>query len=91
MAKHRIGVSPGGSGTYSQGSRIGDLGEYVNLIHVQAAGIWQPAPDRRRSSVIGAGSVVLHDVPDHVVAAGSPARVIRSTPVEVGVKVQRDQ
>lgn len=32
-----------------------------------------------RNSVIGAGSVVLGDVPEHVVAAGSPARVMRST------------
>jgi sugar O-acyltransferase (sialic acid O-acetyltransferase NeuD family) len=29
-------------------------------------------------TVVGAGSVVLRDVPDHVVAYGSPARVIRS-------------
>ena len=35
------------------------------------------------NAVIGAGSVVLHDIPDHVVAAGSPARVIRRTPAEV--------
>ena len=27
--------------------------------------------------VIGAGSVVTHDIPDHVVAAGNPGRVIR--------------
>lgn len=38
-----------------------------------------------RNTVIGAGSVVLHDIPDHVVAAGSPARVIRHTPVEPDV------
>ncbi|WP_050064448.1 sugar O-acetyltransferase [Rhodococcus sp. RD6.2] len=36
-----------------------------------------------RNVVIGAGSVVLRDIPDHVVAAGSPAAVIRSTPEEV--------
>ncbi|HXH77509.1 sugar O-acetyltransferase [Nocardioides sp.] len=30
-----------------------------------------------RNSVVGAGSVVLRDVPDHVVAAGTPATVIR--------------
>lgn len=35
-----------------------------------------------RNAIIGAGSVVLRDVPDHVVAAGSPATVIRSTQVE---------
>lgn len=35
-----------------------------------------------RNSVIGAGSVVLHDIPDHVIAAGTPAKVIRKTPVE---------
>lgn len=28
-------------------------------------------------SVIGAGSVVTHDIPDHVVAAGTPCRVLR--------------
>jgi maltose O-acetyltransferase len=35
-----------------------------------------------RNSVIGAGSTVLRDVPDHVVAAGSPAVVIRTTTPE---------
>lgn len=35
-----------------------------------------------RNTVVGAGSVVLRDLPDHVVAAGSPARVIRQTAVE---------
>lgn len=37
-----------------------------------------------RNTVIGAGSVVLHDIPDHVVAVGTPARVIRQLPVEEG-------
>lgn len=30
-----------------------------------------------RNSVIGAGSVVLRDVPDHVLVAGNPAAVVR--------------
>ena len=28
-------------------------------------------------SVVGSGAIVTHDVPDHVVAAGSPARVLK--------------
>lgn len=35
-----------------------------------------------RNTVIGAGSVVLHDLPDHVVAAGTPATVVRPLPAE---------
>lgn len=31
-------------------------------------------------TVVGAGSVVLADLPDHVVAVGSPARVVRAIP-----------
>lgn len=37
-----------------------------------------------RNSVIGAGSVVLSDIADHVVAAGSPAKVVRTTAAEDG-------
>lgn len=37
-----------------------------------------------RNAVIGAGSTVLKDVPDHVVAAGSPAVVVRETATESG-------
>ncbi|MGW4098548.1 sugar O-acetyltransferase [Mycobacterium sp. NPDC004974] len=44
-----------------------------------------------RNAVIGAGSVVLRDIPDHVVAAGSPATVIRSTAVEADPPSLRHQ
>jgi maltose O-acetyltransferase len=32
------------------------------------------------NTVVGAGSVVTRDVPDHVLAAGSPCRVVRDIP-----------
>lgn len=35
-----------------------------------------------RNTVVGAGSVVTRDLPDHVFAAGNPARVIRRLPTE---------
>ncbi|MFT3661184.1 MAG: sugar O-acetyltransferase [Gordonia sp. (in: high G+C Gram-positive bacteria)] len=35
-----------------------------------------------RNTVVGAGSVVVRDLPDHVVAVGVPAVPIRSLPVE---------
>lgn len=35
-----------------------------------------------RNTVVGAGSVVVRDLPDHVVAVGSPASPIRDLPVE---------
>lgn len=37
-----------------------------------------------RNTVIGAGSVVLRDIPDHVVAVGTPATVTRQLPLEDG-------
>ncbi|KRE98722.1 maltose acetyltransferase [Nocardioides sp. Soil777] len=55
------------------------LGENVWLGAAVTVG---PGVTIGRNSVIGAGSVVLSDIPDHVVAAGSPAKVIRATSVE---------
>ena len=37
-----------------------------------------------RNSVIGSGSVVTRDVPDHVIAVGNPCRVLRELPREPG-------
>jgi acetyltransferase-like isoleucine patch superfamily enzyme len=37
-----------------------------------------------KNSVIGANSVVLHDVPDYCVAAGSPARIIKRFDFDAG-------
>jgi acetyltransferase-like isoleucine patch superfamily enzyme len=40
-------------------------------------------------SIVGAGSVVTHDVPDYAIVAGAPARVLRYRPrssVEAGLK-----
>jgi len=28
--------------------------------------------------VVGAGAVVIHDLPDHVVAVGNPCRIIKT-------------
>jgi acetyltransferase-like isoleucine patch superfamily enzyme len=36
-----------------------------------------------RNSIIGAGSVVTKDIPANVIAAGSPAKVIRVLEAEV--------
>ncbi|WP_442940230.1 hypothetical protein [Nocardioides sp. B-3] len=56
-----------------------DIGENAWL----AAGvIVGPGVTIGRNTVVGAGSLVLSDLPDHVVAAGSPAVVLRKTPVE---------
>lgn len=55
------------------------LGENVWLGAAVTVG---PGVTIGRNSVIGAGSVVLSDIPDHVVAAGSPATVMRATAME---------
>ncbi|MGU3291363.1 sugar O-acetyltransferase [Williamsia sp. M5A3_1d] len=39
-----------------------------------------------RNAVIGAGSVVVSDIPDNAVAVGSPARVVRLTNPEGGLE-----
>ncbi len=34
---------------------------------------------KKSAALVGAGSVVVKDVPDHAVVAGSPAKVINTT------------
>jgi acetyltransferase-like isoleucine patch superfamily enzyme len=36
-------------------------------------------------AIVGAGSVVTHDVPPHAIVAGNPARVLRYLPTETGI------
>lgn len=43
------------------------------------------------NSVVGAGSVVTHDIPANVLAAGSPAKVIRSIAGDARREVVREQ
>lgn len=38
--------------------------------------------------VIGAGSVVTHDIPDHCVAVGNPCRVLRRLPEDGEISAQ---
>jgi len=47
-------------------------------VWIGAGAIVGPGVTIGEGSTIGAGSVVLQDVPAYVVAAGNPARVIRS-------------
>jgi sugar O-acyltransferase (sialic acid O-acetyltransferase NeuD family) len=55
-------------------------GGYVSIGAFSAVSLGASIADRRRvgrHTVIGAGSVVLHDLPDFCVAYGAPARVVR--------------
>ncbi len=58
------GISPRGSVFIGNGTW---LGENVVVLSAHIG----------RNCVIGANSVVTHDIPDHCVAIGSPARIIR--------------
>ena len=42
------------------------------------------------NAVIGAGSVVMHDIPANVIAAGNPARVIRELDPEKEMRTRQD-
>lgn len=58
--------------------------EYASGVVIED-GVWiaghvviNPGVTIGKNSIIGSGSVVTHDIPDHVLAAGNPCRVIRS-------------
>lgn len=63
-----------------------DLGEAPVLIEsdvlIGCAAIVLRGVRIERGAVIGAGSVVTHDVPPFVIVAGNPARVIREIPAD---------
>jgi maltose O-acetyltransferase len=52
-------------------------GEIKNA-HIGTGAIIIPGTKIGAHSIIGAGAVVLRDIPANVVAVGNPARVIRS-------------
>lgn len=59
------------------------LGGWVTVCNLTFVGLGASVVDRVHigaRSVVGAGSLVLHDVPPDVVAYGSPCRVIRPRP-----------
>ena len=59
------GVATGGNVSIGEGSAV-SIG--ATVLHGRSIGAW---------SVVGAGATVIKDVPDHVVAYGTPARVVR--------------
>jgi sugar O-acyltransferase (sialic acid O-acetyltransferase NeuD family) len=57
------------------------LGGFVHLLpgaYVGAGAVVLPKVTVGRNSVVGAGAVAISDVPDHAVAVGNPARVIKT-------------
>lgn len=49
-----------------------------DLVKIGASCTFLPAVKIGRGALIGAGSVVVHDIPEMMVATGNPARVIKS-------------
>jgi acetyltransferase-like isoleucine patch superfamily enzyme len=56
------------------------LGAFVRLLpgaYVGAGAVILPSVTVGKNSMVGAGAVAVSDVPDHAVAVGNPARVIK--------------
>ena len=68
-------------------TRIGQVNIKDNVF-IGANSIILPRVTIGNNSIIGAGSVVTHDIPDNVVAAGNPARIIVS--VEQYIKKNKE-
>ena len=64
----------------SPGATIGGGATLESLVHVGLNASVLPGLSVGRSSVVGAGGVVIRCVPENVVVAGVPARLIRSIP-----------
>jgi len=64
------GVNIGGNVTIGEGTTVG-MG--TNILHTVKIG---------KNTIIGAGSLVTKDIPDNVIAYGSPCKVIRNQTLE---------
>jgi sugar O-acyltransferase (sialic acid O-acetyltransferase NeuD family) len=48
-----------------------------NFVMIGAGTVVLPRVDIGKNTIVGAGSVVTHNLPDNIVAVGSPARILR--------------
>lgn len=58
---------------------------------IGAGALLLPGVHIGKNTVIGAGSVVTHDIPDHVVAVGNPCRILREVSERDQVYFYKDE